>query len=305
MVNRPINYIFLEGPDLAGKTTFYEKIHKVTNYRWNILDRSSLSMLIHAKQYKRDIFRHIEQLRSELYNLNNIMILLIPEWDEIARRFNKRGDPIQNITSLKKVYKMFNEAASEFESYPNVIVLRNAFDDETIKYIANRLMTYENPTTKELQKNFFDCVATKKEKECIGLNTVLFDDGKFSDIDEGDLLYESEVDYYNDIISDTMEKLKKELSGENKYKKKETAQSRRFIYTSDTCISLAHFLFRDEGLDCKFFLRSSNVKDTLYYDLNFIKYFASQVYNFLEIAGNFCRIKIIINSGHILLEEEL
>ena len=69
MIKRPINYIFLEGPDLAGKTTFYENVHKSSDYRWNIQDRSALSMLIHAKYYGRDTFRHVEQLRSELYNL--------------------------------------------------------------------------------------------------------------------------------------------------------------------------------------------------------------------------------------------
>mgnify|MGYP003666767751 FL=1 len=110
MVKRPINYIFLEGSDLSGKTTFYENIHNASKYRWNIQDRSALSMLVHAKYYGRDTFRHVEQLRSELYNLNNIMIILIPDWDIIAKRFNSRGDPIQNITSLKKLYTLFQHA---------------------------------------------------------------------------------------------------------------------------------------------------------------------------------------------------
>ena len=229
---------------------------------------------------------------------------MLPEWDEVARRFNKRGDPIQNITSLKKVYRMFTEAALEFENYPNVIVLKNSFDNNTVKYIVRRLREYENPTTKSLQTNFFESVVAKKENECIGLNVTLFDSGSFEDIDHGDLLYEEEVEYYDDIISSTMQKIKDEIAGKNDYGRKEKPESRRFIYTSDTCISLAHFLLRDEGLDCKFFLRSSNVKDTLYYDLNFIKYFASQVYSLLNAHGLFCRIKIVINSAHIILDEE-
>jgi len=305
LIKRPINYIFLEGPDLSGKTTFYEKMHKATNYRWNIHDRSSLSMLVHAKQYERNTFRHVEQLRSELYNLNNIMIILLPDWDEIAKRFNSRGDPIQNITSLRKIYSMFSDAVSEFENYSNVIVLRKPVDDQTIKYIINLLKEYENPTTKHIQKNFLNSIGTKKENECIGMNVTLFDEGDFSDIDEGDLLYEEEVDYYNDIITETIDKIKKELAGENDHNKKQTFQSRRFIYTSNTCISLGHFLLREEGLDCKFFLRSSNVKDTLYYDLNFIKYFSSQVYSLLKANGKFCRINVVINSGHVIPEEEL
>ena len=92
MIKRPIDYIFLEGPDLSGKTTLYESIHKLSDYRWNIQDRSALSMLVHARYYERDTFRHVEQLRSELFNLNNLTILLLPKWDVIIKRFSDRGD---------------------------------------------------------------------------------------------------------------------------------------------------------------------------------------------------------------------
>ena len=61
----PVNQIVIEGPDLSGKTTLYQNLHDMTNYRWNIQDRSALSMLTHAKQYGRNEFSHIEQLRSE------------------------------------------------------------------------------------------------------------------------------------------------------------------------------------------------------------------------------------------------
>ena len=301
---RPINYIFLEGPDLAGKTTFYENLHKETGYRWNIQDRSALSMLIHAKYYKRNVFRHVEQLRSELYNLNNVMIILLPKWDEIARRFNLRGDPIQNITSLKKIYDLFDEAVKEFESHPNVIILRNSIDGQTIRHVNRLLREYEDASTKDIQRNFLNSVASCDKKERLGLNVTLFDDGSFEDIDEGYLLYEKEVDYYNDIVSSTLKKISDEVQGINEYNRIETKHSRRFIYTSDTCISLAHFLLREEGLDCKFFLRSSNVKDTLFYDINFIKYLSSQVYKVLGASGIFCRIHIKINSGHIIEENK-
>jgi len=302
LISRPINYIFLEGPDLSGKTSLYESIHKETNYRWNIQDRSALSMLVHSKYYERNEFRHVEQLRSELYNLNNVTIILLPVWEEIARRFNKRGDPIQNITSLKKIYDLFEEAASELEDYPNVVVLREACDESTLKYLVQSLKNYESSSTHELQKNFLDSVNARKQKECVGLNLTLFDDGSFKDIDEGHLLYEQEAEYYNEIIVSIVDKIKNEIEGNNEYGRQETKSSRRFIYTSDTCISLGHFLLREDALDCQFFLRSSNVKDTLFYDLNFIKYFSSKVYNILDAQGLFCRIKILINSAHIIEE---
>ena len=117
-------------------------------------------------------------------------------------------------------------------------------------------------------------------------------------------MYEEEVDYYQDIMLEIKKKIDSEFAGENKYQRKETKYSRRFIYNSETCISLAHFLYRDEGLDCKFFLRSSNVKDTLYYDLNFMKYMASEVYKAVGAQGTFCRMHFMINSAHIILDEE-
>jgi len=260
-------------------------------------------MLIHAKLYGRNEFRHVEQLRKELYDLNNITIILLPDWNEIARRFNLRGDPIQNITSLKKLYNLFSEAALELQNLPNVFVIRKVVDENAVNFMINSLLEYEKPTTKELQQSCLSACGSKKSKEVVGLNFMLYDSGEFNDIDEGDLLFEDEVEYYDGILTDIQSKIADELNGINPYNRKETKESRRFIYHSDTCISLAHFLIRDESLDCKFFLRSSNVKDTLYYDINFIKHMSKVVYNSFDIQDKFCRISIVINSGHIVLEE--
>ena len=300
MLKRPINYIFLEGPDLSGKTTFYENIHKFSNYRWNVQDRSALSMLVHAKYYGRDTFCHVEQLRAELYNLNNIIIILMPKWNEVARRFNQRGDPIQNITSLKKIYDLFAEAADELSDMPNVIIINSTADDQVVKHTVRKLIEYENASTKNIQLNCANLVNSLKEKEAIGINFTLFDDGNFKDIDEGDLLYDKEAEYYDDILLQIKEKIDLEMAQFHQYDRPETVESRRFIYNSDSCISTAHFLLRHDSFDCKFFLRSSNVKDTLYYDINFLKHMSHIVYNKLKASGKFCRMNFIINSGHII-----
>ena len=68
----PTNYLILEGPDLAGKTTFYQMLHKKSGFRWNVQDRSALSMLICAKLYNRGTFPEIERLNAEIKNLNNL-----------------------------------------------------------------------------------------------------------------------------------------------------------------------------------------------------------------------------------------
>lgn len=302
MISNRINYIILEGPDLSGKTTFYNQFHKQTDYKWNIRDRSGISMLIYAQQYGRDTFRAVELLRQELYNLNNFVILLLPPWEVIKERYEKRGDEIQNLESLEYVYQKFQDAAEEFECYPNVIVIRKEVDEEIVKSIADQLDRFENESFKVLQKSTQSICLQSDTSECIGINFTHYDDGRFLDVNNLDLTYHKEVDYYDGIRKRLFDKLDNELEGNNEYNRKESLNSRRFIYTDDTCISLAHFLIRNDGLDCQFFLRSSNVKDTLYYDLNFLKSLARDVFNKFNLNNgeNFCKMKFVINSAHII-----
>ena len=300
----PIDYIFIEGPDCSGKTTLYEMIHKESGYRWNIQDRSALSMLIHAKYYGRDTFNHVEQLKRELYNLNNQMIICLPEWKVIVDRFQKRGDPIQNINSLRKLYDLFEEAANEFESYPNVTIIRKPVDELLVKSIIKQLVDIENYSIVNLVNPAIQLVVSSEDNETIGMNFIHYDTGDFSDIDKTLLEYEKEKDYYQLIENSLFDKIKSEMLGKNEYERKEDIDSRRFIYTDNSCISLAHFLIRKGHMDAKFFLRSSNIKDTLKYDLNFIKHLSSEVFRYFKCdrLGNYCKIQVTINSGHIIKE---
>ena len=301
----PIEYIFIEGPDCSGKTTLYEMIHKASSYQWNIQDRSALSMLIHAKYYGRNTFNHVEQLKRELYNLNNQLIICLPEWKVIVDRFNKRGDPIQNLTSLHKLYNLFSEAAEEFQHYPNVTVIRNEVDKHLVASLVNQYHTLERRSAQHLSDTMSQMLSTTAvnlHKEVVGLNFFHYDTGDFSDIDESMLLYEKEKEYYQKIEKSVFDKIKAEMRGENEYERSEGLESRRYIYTDSSCISLAHFLIRDGYMDAKFFLRSSNVKDTLKYDLNFIKHLSKEVFQYFKCdrQGDFCKIEVLVNSGHVI-----
>jgi len=298
----PIDYIFIEGPDCSGKTTLYEMIHKETCYKWNIQDRSALSMLIHARYYGRDTFNHIEQLKRELYNLNNQLIICLPEWKVIVDRFQKRGDPIQNIHSLKKIYHLFQEAADEFQNYPNVTVIGKVVDQQLVKGLVNRYHEIENDSMCNLSNAATQMAALKSGNEVLGLNFVHYDTGDFSDVNKSMLNYHKEKEYYHKIECAVFDKIKAEMRGENEYERQEGLDSRRYIYTDNSCISLAHFLVRDGHMDAKFFLRSSNVKETLLYDLNFIKHLTAEVFRYFKCdrEANYCKIEVKINSGHIL-----
>jgi thymidylate kinase len=297
----PINQVILEGPDLAGKTSFYNRIHKASGYKWNIQDRSALSMLVYAKLYNRDTFIEVERLNKELKDLNNRYVMLLPPWDEVARRFIERGDEIQNLSSLKKLYDLFTESSDELEKYPNVIVIRSidtlSYVDQVIKDLVGSEMT----TVKHLASYVNQFAAVTDDLEASHINMTFYDDGKFQFLNKAVLDYKPEKEYYASIMSKLFSKIADELTGKNKYNKEEGVNSRRFVYAEDSCISFAQFTVRNSILDCHFVLRSSNTKDTLNYDIQFLYYLCSKVYEMLELKDENCRIRINFNSAHIII----
>lgn len=293
MVKFPIEKIIIEGPDLAGKTTLFNKMHEISKFRWNIQDRSALSMLIYAKMYERDTFHLVENLKKELFNLNNQIILLLPPIEVLSKRFQKRGDPIQNLISLKKLHKLFSEFEEEYGSLPNVTVVKKEIPDLGYISIVSRYLAMERNTTIHQFPNMcVNAANTQNNKEVVGLRLTYFDDGQFTDVKPALLEYEGEKEYYD--------KIEQQLRGKmlNNHALGQNATSRRIIYHDDSCISLAHFLIRDQIFDAKFFLRSSNVKDTLKYDINFIHHLTSIAYN-VHKCNQPVKIEVTLNSAHI------
>ena len=293
MVKFPIEKIVIEGPDLAGKTTLYNKLHDMSKYRWNIQDRSALSMLIYAKMYNRDIFHLVENFKKELFNLNNQIVLLLPPFEVLAKRFQKRGDPIQNMISLKRLYQLFSEFTDEYMHLPNVTVVTKELDDRSYDLIAAHFLSKErNFEIHNLPEACMRSADSQDNKEVVGLRLTYFDDGEFTDIKSELLKYKGEKEYYNKIE----QQLRAKMLDNRRADQDKT--SRRIIYHDDSCISLAHFLIRDQIFDAKFFLRSSNVKDTLKYDINFIHYLTQVVYQMYECKQP-VKIEVTLNSAHI------
>jgi len=300
----PVNQITLEGPDLSGKTTLYQKIHEKSGYHWIIQDRSALSSVVYARLYGRNDYFHVEALKQELSNLNNIIILLLPSWNIIAKRFQKRGDEIQNLVSLKKVYDLFSEAADEFENYPNVILIKSEVDDNMVSYIVHQLRSHFERKPYHEYADFFKIAAASSDNlEKVGLNLTHYDNGMFDDVSEEMLRYEKEKVYYDKIRRTLLRKIEDEIAGCNEYNRPETYESRRFIYTDDSCLSLCHFMLRNEFLYGEFYLRSSNTKETLSYDMNFIKALTRDVFSRLSEFSDIkmCKLSLKIGSGHILI----
>ena len=293
MVKFPIEKIIIEGPDLAGKTTLFNKMHAISKFRWNIQDRSALSMLVYAKMYGRDTFHLVENLKKELFNLNNQIVLLLPPFEVLAKRFQQRGDPIQNLATLRKLHKLFTDFANEYMHLPNVTIVMKEIDDRSYSSIVGYFLKKEKYT--DIHNFPTECISaadTQEIKEVVGLRFTYFDDGQFTDVKPELLEYEGEKEYYLKI----REKLHYKMM--QNHSNGQDASSRRIIYNDDSCISLAHFLIRDQMFDAKFFLRSSNVKDTLKYDINFIHFLTSQVYQHYHCKQP-VKIEVTLNSAHI------
>jgi len=297
----PVNKVILEGPDLSGKTSFYNELHRLTGYKWNIQDRSTLSMLVYAKLYKRDTFIEVERLNKELNDLNNKIVILLPPWEEITRRYVERGDELQNLISLNRIYELFEEAIEDLKLFPNVYVIRHkdtlSFADQLIKEIVGSEISA--PIDVATYVNQFAAACSNLEASHI--NLTMYDDGNFKFINKSVLNYKPEQEYYAEITSKVLGKIEKELTGKNKYNRKEGINSRRFVYGSETCISFAQFTIRNNIFDCHFVFRSSNTKDTLENDIQFLYYLCSKAYSQLGLCDMNCRIRINFNSAHIII----
>ena len=63
-------------------------------------------------------------------------------------------------------------------------------------------------------------------------------------------------------------------------------------------------MFRNDILDCHFVLRSSNTKDTLKYDLQFLYILCKMVKETLEIEPLACRMRVNFGSAHIIIDQK-
>jgi len=304
MIKRfPTNYLILEGPDLSGKTTFYNRLHKKSSYCWNIQDRSCLSMCIHANQYNRDILQHKLNFDSELLNLNNRFVIMLPPLETLIKRYHNRGDDLQSLSQIKRLHRDFESHAEQLKNFPNVLILRDEDLMNNVDLVHKKIKQFENTDLGGISKLIKDFALNSPNNEATPLSFTLYDSGEFKDADSSIMDYEPEKDYYDQIMSGMLTKIKKEFAGDNCYKLPQDITSRRFVYTNDSCISLIHAIYRDRILDMHFVARSSEVSSTFPYDLKFLFYLSKRVFNELNLNPfeDIVRMRFNLNSGHVLL----
>lgn len=289
--------INLEGPDCSGKTTLFKNLHEVTSFRYNIQDRSCLSMYVYSKIYNRpnsDMW--FDKIYDDLKRLDTLYVVLLPKEEILLERLKLRGDEYQDEKSILEVRNQFyNITKFGLSHLPNVLLL----EDESLKTnttkVLNCLLALNEMPTCDLIKSL---VINSGRNELIDVQCK--ETVKRIELDYSVLEYPKEKEYYEKITSDCLNKLFKEFSGLNEYKIPQKHDSRRFIYTDDSCISMIHFLYRKNILNVSVHMRSSNVINTLWADWGFLKILSVKVANDMNLNDVQIDITLNIRSAHIV-----
>lgn len=290
--------IILEGVDCSGKTKLYYEIHKQTDFKYNIQDRGALSMYVHSIFYGRDD-KHFwfKKIMEELKKLDTLYVVLLPKLETILERLNKRGDDFQDKESIQELYKVFNQTArfGLGRDLPNVLIIEDQELEEKAQMIKDRLQELEMSKAGDLIRSL---VVSSGRNELVDVScmTNVVNEG----YDICALEFPPEQAYYSKIISKVTEKIQKEFLGLNSIKMPQKHNSRRFIYSDDSCISMIHFLHRDNTLNVSATLRSSNVVKTLWADYEFLKYLSSKVAREMQLGKCDIQLHLNIRSAHIV-----
>ena len=290
--------INIEGPDCSGKTTLYNSLHKKTNFKYNIQDRSCMSMFVYSKMYEReDSSLWFDKILDDLKRLDTLYILLLPAEKTILNRLEKRGDEFQDKDSILKVRSYFrNIAKMGFGSYPNVLVLEEDDLETNINKSLQFINTLNDMPGQELIKSL---VFNSGRNELVDIQCKEEVNKNYLDLSV--LSFPQEKEYYEKIEFEFFNKIFREFTGLNEYSQAQKHDSRRFVYTNESCISMIHVLWRQNKLNVSATLRSSNVSKTLWADYEFLKILSVKTAKEMSLPEDcIINLTVSIRSAHIV-----
>ena len=290
--------INIEGPDCSGKTTLYRQLHKKTNFKYNIQDRSCMSMYVYSKMYDReDSSIWFDKILDDLRRLDTLYIVLLPTKSVILDRLRERGDDFQDETSILEVRDYFrNFAKMGFGSFPNVLVLEEDNLEENVNKTISFIESLNSMPGQELIKSLvFN--SGRNELVDVQCKEVVNRDK----LDCTVLDFPEEKTYYEKIEYDFFNKIFREFSGLNSRGQPQKHDSRRFVYTDESCISMIHVLLRQNKLNVVATLRSSNVTKTLWADYEFLKILSVKTAKEMSLPNDIqINLTVNIRSAHIV-----
>ena len=293
--------VVLEGVDCSGKTTAFRELHKLSGFKWNIHDRSTLSMLCYAIMYGRDVSHWRSLFNEEVNDLNNVIVVLMPPIEVIRTRLSQRGDEFQDQTSIVKLYEIFAEEVVKIVNYPNVLVCYQ--DTPNYGTISKWLLNYESQTYSRLADVMRESALAAPTSE-INFMKVSWSDTDFKTLSNKSLFYEPEVEYYDETISKLIKKIQDEISGRNEYEAKQSVTSRRFVMTQDTCISYAHFLYRDGFLHTNIVCRSSEMSRIFPNDIHFLAHMGRTARREIGLSDDVpVKFYLTLDSAHVIFQQ--
>tara|TARA_B100000212_G_scaffold325021_1_gene286342 strand:+ start:341 stop:1234 length:894 start_codon:yes stop_codon:yes gene_type:complete len=291
--------INIEGPDCSGKTTLFNQIHKETNFKYNIQDRSCMSMYVYSKLYERDDSSFwFDKILDDIKRLDTLYIVLLPSNSTVLERLRKRGDEFQDEESIVSVRSLFyNLVKCGFGNFPNVLVLEDIEDlTQKVDMCLSFIESLNEMPSGELIKSI---VINSGRNELVDVQCK--EEVQIDSLDYTVLNFPQEKSYYEDISQKIEQKLFKEFAGLNDYNMPQKHDSRRFIYTGDSCISLIHALFRQNRLNVSVTMRSSNVIKTLWADYEFLKILSVKIADLMSLDKSIpVDLTLNIRSAHIV-----
>lgn len=290
--------INIEGPDCSGKTTLYNRLHKETNFKYNIQDRSCMSMFVYSKMYDReDSSIWFDKILDDLKRLDTLYVVLLPAKSVILNRLSERGDNFQDETSIVEVRNHFrNISKMGFGSFPNVLVLEEDDLEENVNKVINFIDELNSMPGQELIKSLvFN--SGRNELVDVQCKEVVNRDK----LDTTVLDFPEEKEYYEKIEYEFFNKIFREFSGLNSRGQSQKHDSRRFVYADESCISMIHVLWRQNKLNVVATLRSSNVTKTLWADYEFLKILSVRTAKEMSLPNDaLIDLTVNIRSAHIV-----
>jgi len=294
-----IDNIVLEGADCSGKTTLYEVLHGDTNYRYNIQDRSNLSMYVYSNFYGReDSNKWYNNFWKEIKSFNTLYVILLPSDNVIKQRILERGDDKQTVESAIDLNGRFRKLSKFYfrNMFPNILVVD--IDEETTAnnisdLVMQRLLNLEIASPADMIR---DVVFASGKNELVDITTselVFSNKTKVRPIMWDVLDFPQEKEYYAGIRDKIITNIERVLMTNQKL------DSRRFIYADDSCISLIHTMYRNNIIDVNVTMRSSNVSNTLWADYEFLRILCLDIANAMQIQTSDIVLTLNIRSAHI------
>lgn len=293
MIRIPINRLIVEGPDLSGKTTLIKQIHKITNYRYNVTDRSSFSAVCFAQQFKRDDTEAKKRLQLEINDLNTFTVYLHLPFEILQERLKLRGDEIHNETSLRTEYDIMSKLANHLDWSNN---FRMSIDEDAAA-LCRVLADYDSvdmSRVTDLVVSILDIEPKIKNNRITAQLEFYNLQQHILSVDASNILqHPEEGGYYRQIKTQLFNKMESErVYG---------ASCRRLIYTGDSCISLIHVNCRQDFFEFEVNFRSTHIKK-MQSDLLFLEHLVAAVrdhFRDMAVYHQEARVNLVMSNAHL------